>query len=257
MSNKWMKVTGRLDAAIFGPVDSRRYGRSLGINPLPADRKICQFNCPYCECGWTEASASRNPAPEEFPPTAEIARALEHRLSHSDPIDAITFAGNGEPTLHPEFPRLMADTRALRDRWAPAAKVNVLTNGLTMDAPAISEALARADCAAFKLDAGSPELFRQIARPVNPLDFQALVSRLIEWPRPVIQTMFIEGGVDNAGPGPVADWLNILRTIAPSRVQIYTIERPPPDSALRAVSRERMQAIANRVRHSGIAVDLF
>src|SRR5262245_40665031 len=174
------RIAGRIPTLIFGPVDSRRYGRSLGVNILPPGRKICDFNCPYCECGWTEVAASRAPSPSLFPPAREVLAAIEadlsERVAAGETIDTITFAGNGEPTLHPEFAAIARGSRDLRDRFFPRATLVILSAATHLGRADVREGLEAFDVKVMKLDAGTEEGFRAINLPVG----KETLARIVE-----------------------------------------------------------------------------
>ena len=257
-----MKVKGLIDHVIFGPVDSRRYGRSLGINPLPPDVKLCNFNCPYCECGWTDVKASRKAEKSLFPPVDLIEEALRGVLEevrrNGPPIDNITVAGNGEPTMHPEFPKLVDRLLAVREELQPEAGLIILANSTNLDRPEIVEALSRLDEQVMKLDAGTNETFRKIALPMRPMTLEEICKALVQLPRVVIQAMFVEGRICNTGEAEIAAWLERLRQIQPNRVQVYSIDRKAADTRLQRVSPEMLQHIARRVeQETGIPAEVF
>ncbi|MBN1516291.1 radical SAM protein [Candidatus Sumerlaeota bacterium] len=256
-----MKVDGLISRIIFGPVDSRRYGRSLGVNPLPAGVKLCSFNCPYCECGWTDVPASREARAELFPTAAEITTALrtvlEQAAAEKLPIDTITFAGNGEPTLHPEFPALIDAALAARNELAPSAGLVALSNSTTLHRPEIVAALSKLDRQVMKLDAGTQECFRRIAMPIEPMSLDSIEANIQKLSRVVLQCMFVQGRVDNTGDEEVAAWLERVKRIQPLSVQIYSLDRKAADYRLEPVPRETLERIAERVRQAGLMAEVF
>lgn len=250
---------------IFGPVKSRRFGNSLGINLLPCDRKVCSFNCVYCECGWTE---EKNFAPSGglAEPNAMV-EALRQRLQtmQSDQClpDSITFAGNGEPTLHPHFLPIMQQTVALRDEFAPSARITVLTNASTAHRPDVFHALMLADNHVMKLDAGSETTFNRINQPSTTANFGKIVSNLMLFNGDLtIQTLFVRGlhgnhVIDNTTDEELDLWLGHLSAIKPRLVMIYPIARNTPASALEVIDSQELQAIAARVQQLGIETEVF
>ena len=249
---------------VFGPVRSRRLGLSLGINLLPLHSKHCSFNCIYCECGWTPVSTKEAPT---LPSRELVAEALEKNLQelvadHCIP-DALTFAGNGEPTIHPEFPGIVEDTLRLRDRYVPAAKVTVLSNASMVSNPEVFEALMRLDNNVQKLDAGNERMFSLINNPVVPADLEKLTNGLAAFNgRVVIQSMFLRGHykgeeIDNTVPAEVDAWIARLKRIRPASVMIYPIARATPVHNLEKISREVLEGIAARVRAEGISVSVY
>jgi wyosine [tRNA(Phe)-imidazoG37] synthetase (radical SAM superfamily) len=249
---------------VFGPVRSRRLGLSLGINLLPLHSKYCSFNCIYCECGWTPPGQRES---QELPSRALVAEALEARLKelneeHHLP-DAITFAGNGEPTIHPEFAGIVEDTLRLRDRWSPASRVTVLSNASMVHDPAVFNALKTLDNNIQKLDAGSDRMFHLINNPVDPVNLDRLVADLARFEgRVVIQSMFLRGTyhgehLDNTTEGEVTAWLERLKVIRPSMVMIYPIDRATPVRTLEKIPEDELKMIAGRVASAGLKVSVY
>lgn len=247
-------VSGLLTEIVFGPIDSRRYGKSLGVNPFPVGEKVCSFNCPYCECGWTSQKRLWVGVHPElpWPPVDEIREDVRERLigmrDRGETLNAITFAGNGEPTLHPEFPALIEATLLLRDEYAPTARINVLTNATELGRPEIREALLRVDEPAMKLDAVSKETFHAINKPHESVDPEHLIELIADFPSPIIQSMFCHGPADNTGEEDVAAWIAALKRIQPRRVDLYSLDRPTPDKRLSRLTREELESLAERVR---------
>jgi wyosine [tRNA(Phe)-imidazoG37] synthetase (radical SAM superfamily) len=251
------------NSIIFGPVRSRRLGSSLGINLLPTTFKVCSFNCIYCECGWTEdASAGK----AHYYPTELIRTSLESRLTelreNQSDIDSITFAGNGEPTLHPEFPLIIDNTISLRDQYAPDAKVSVLSNSSMISKPTIRESLMKVNNI-MKLDAGSEELFQLINNPGGKLILAQIVEDLKKFDgRLIIQTMFVRGTigeikVDNTEAAEVEKWLKHLEAIHPEEVMIYSLDRVPPLMKLGKIGKEELLAIAGKVQQLNLKVAVY
>lgn len=245
-------VHGLLPERVFGPVDSRRFGRSLGINPFPPGEKICSFNCPYCECGWTNRLWVGIRKEVVWPNVSSLAEDIATRLEQfhetGEPLDAITFAGNGEPTLHPDFPELIEKTIQARNEYTPHAKIVVLTNASELHRPEIRDALLRVDEACMKLDTASAKVIREINRPHPSISLESIIDQIASFPSPLIQTMFIHGPGDNTGEDEVALWIQALQRIQPVRVDIYSLDRPAPDPRLSKVPKERLEAIAMRAR---------
>lgn len=249
---------------IFGPVRSRRLGLSLGINLLPANSKVCTFNCIYCECGWTTKNSAK---PGSFPSREEISSYLETRLQQlgrDDYLpDAITYAGNGEPTIHPEFSRIVDDTIVLRDRYAPEAQIAILSNASMLHKPEVFSALLKLDHNIQKLDAGSDRLFRLINQPGRSLTLDSLIRNLKRFEGNVtIQTMFLRGvyrgtPVDNTTGVEVSAWIAALQAIQPGMVMIYSIARQTPADNLQKVPIFELDSIAGRVRNAGLPVQVY
>ena len=243
---------------IFGPVKSRRLGISLGINLLPADGKVCTFDCIYCECGLNATRRTKSPLPTR----EEVAAALEAKLmemkEHGELPDVLTFAGNGEPTIHPHFGEIIDDTIALRDRLCPAAKVSVLTNATLITRDTVFEALKKVDNNILKLDTVDSSYIDTIDRPTGKYDVNTIIDRMRAFNgKAVIQTMFLKGevdgkDVDNTGDRYVMPWIATVKEIAPREVMIYTIDRETPVSGLMKASREELDRIVALLAKEGI-----
>lgn len=247
---------------IFGPVHSRRLGVSLGINLLPADGKVCTFDCIYCECGF-----NKDHRPKQALPTREEVRAaLEARLQdmqqNGPTPDVLTFAGNGEPTAHPHFPEIIEDTLALRDTYFPKAKVSVLSNSTFIHRPAVFEALNKIDNNILKLDTVDEAYIREVDRPTGQYSIASIIDGMKSFKgNCIIQTMFMKGGyegrdVDNTSDKYVLPWLEAVKEIAPRQVMIYTIDRETPDHDLQKATREELDRIATLVETTGIPVSV-
>ena len=240
---------------IFGPVQSRRLGISLGINLLPADGKVCSFDCIYCECGFNEEHRPQLPLPTR----EEVATALERKLQQMQEDgqmpDVLTFAGNGEPTCHPHFAEIIDDTIRLRDQYCPQAKVSVLSNSTMIHRQAVHDALMRVDNNILKLDTVDIDFIRQVDHPNGTYDVNAIMERMKAFDgHIIIQTMFLKGpGIDNTTDHYVAPWLEAVKAIKPQQVMIYTIDRETPDQSLRKATHEELDAIRDRVIAAGIS----
>lgn len=242
---------------IFGPVRSRRLGISLGINLMPADGKLCTFDCIYCECG---LNAERRPTLPR-PTRDEVRQRLEETLirmrDEQMPPDVLTFAGNGEPTLHHDFAEIIDDTIALRDKYFPKAQVSVLSNATMCHSSKVREALKRIDNNIQKLDTIAPEYIARVDRPVGKYNVSEVIENLKAFDgKLIIQTMFMGGeydgaSVDNTSDAYIIPWLEAVRKIAPSKVMIYTIDRETPVAGLAKATPERLDAIAEMVRQAG------
>ncbi len=247
---------------IFGPVHSRRLGVSLGINLMPSDGKICTFNCIYCECGFNEDFRPRRPRPTR----EEVRAALEARLldmKRNGPApDVLTFAGNGEPTAHPQFAAIIGDTLALRDRHFPDAKVSVLSNSTYIHKPDVFDALMRVDNNILKLDTVDDDYIRLLDRPCVPYSAERIIEGMKAFHgHCIVQTMFLKGSykgtdMDNTTDRHVLPWLQRVKEIAPQQVMIYTIDRETPDHDLRKASHEELDRIGDMVRGAGIGVSV-
>lgn len=246
-------------APIFGPVHSRRLGLSLGINLMPSDGKVCTFDCIYCECGF---NADFKPQ-KKRPTREEIAEALEQKLQamaqENQYPDVLTFAGNGEPTAHPHFPEIIADTILLRDKYCPNAHVSVLSNATMIGNKNIRDALMLVDNNIQKLDTVDIDYIRRVDRPTKQsYSVEDVIGNLKLFKgHVIIQTMFMKGefmgkSVDNTSDEYVDKWLDAVKDIAPKSVMIYTIDRETPASGLMKATHEELDAICQKVKDSGI-----
>lgn len=244
---------------VFGPVHSRRLGISLGMNLLPVDGKVCSFDCIYCECGYN----SERHAHSGLPSREEVSECLKNRLiamhGRGEKLDVITFAGNGEPTLHPDFAAIIDDTLRLRDTYYPEAKVSVLSNATRIDRADVFAALNRVDNNILKLDSSLDKTVRLINSPASPsFTVEKLIDALCRFNgNLIVQTLFLQGRhngttVDNTTEEELRPWLDALRRIAPKEVMIYTIDRETPEKELRKAPPATLDAIARRVEALGI-----
>ncbi|MBQ6037378.1 MAG: radical SAM protein [Bacteroidaceae bacterium] len=243
---------------IFGPVHSRRLGVSLGINLMPGDGKVCSFDCIYCECGFNKDFKPHT----ERPSREEVRQALEAKLkdmqANGPAPDVLTFAGNGEPTLHPDFPGIIDDTLALRDRYFPDAKVSVLSNSTMIHKPAVFEALNKIDNNILKLDTVDKAYIQALDQPAKGYDVQKIIRYMKEFKgNCIIQTMFLKGNykgkdMNNTTPQYVKPWMDAVREIAPRQVMIYTIDRETPTQGLLKATHEELDTIAALVEREGI-----
>ncbi len=238
---------------IFGPVHSRRLGISLGINLMPADGKVCSFDCIYCECGFNADHHPTLPRPTR----EEVARKLEQTLikmtADGQLPDVLTFAGNGEPTCHPHFAEIIADTIRLRNKYCPKAKVCVLSNSTMIHRPQVHDALMQVDDNILKLDTIDPRYINKVDRPTGQYDIQAIIEHMKAFRgHIIIQTMFMRGeyqgeSVDNTTDAYVIPWLDVVKQIRPQQVMVYTIDRETPAHGLEKASREQLDTIRDRV----------
>ena len=247
---------------IFGPVHSRRLGVSLGVNLMPGDGKVCTFDCIYCECGF-----NKDFRPKQRRPTRdEVRAALEDKLREMRDEgrlpDVITFAGNGEPTAHPDFGAIIGDTMALRDAYCPAAKVSVLSNSTFIGRQEVFDALLRVDNNILKLDTVDEDYIRLVNRPSCRYDLGSLVERMKQFGgRMIVQTMFMHGTfegrrVDNVDDSYVLPWMEAVKAIRPRMVMIYTIDRETPDKELTKASHAELDRIAAMLRAEGLEVSV-
>src|SRR6516162_5286334 len=220
-----LQAQREIQEPVFGPYDSRRFGKSLGVNPLPAGARLCNFDCVYCECATASWPLQWELRPQ-FPTPEQIRTALiaaSERFGAGD-LDSITIAGNGEPTLSPHLDEIVDVVTECRDRDWPQARTVILTNGTTAHKPSVSSALARLDCRVVKLDAGTEWTFDELNRPSGKLCITELVRRISMLPGIVIQSMFVHGPVDNASPHEIDAWTGWLEKLAPQSVQIYSLD---------------------------------
>ena len=230
----------------------------MGINLLPADGKRCTFDCIYCECGFNKDFRPHLPLPTREEVRAALEARLKEMQANGPAPDVLTFAGNGEPTLHPHFPEIIEDTRALRDHYFPEAKISVLSNSTQIFRPEVFEALKKVDNNILKLDTVDGDYIRLVDRPSGHYEVDRLVERLKAFEgKVIIQTMFMKGtfegkDVDNTSARFVEPWLKAVKEIGPSQVMIYTIDRETPDHDLRKASPEQLDAIRDRVIAMGI-----
>lgn len=245
---------------IFGPVHSRRLGLSLGVNLLPVESKLCSFDCIYCECGWN----AEHPGARRFNPREEVhdhlGATLRRMVADGTPPDVITFAGNGEPTLHPRFEEIIDDTLRLRDELCSSARVSVLSNATQLHREEVRRALRRVDNNILKLDSAFDATARLMNNPQSP-DYR--VAHVVEQMKLfegqlIVQTMFLRGEcngarVDNTTEEEVAAWLRLIGEIRPRQVMVYSLDRDTPCPTLEKVPREELRAIAARVEALGIA----
>lgn len=244
------------DSVVYGPIHSRRLGHSLGINPLPLSYKFCDFDCVYCQYGWTPEKGSGEKLKRAPELLAEIRRSFTHHRKIGTPVDCITIAGNGEPTIHPDFPALVGGLMKLRNEFYPRAKVGTLSDSSQAHRPQIREALEMLDERYMKLDAGHAELHAKINKPRKGFsatqtggsafggDFDRMVNALRNLQDIVIQSLFMQGTFDNTRQEDIDKWIETVGFIQPREVQVYTIDRRPADPGLVKVSVRRLTEIA-------------
>lgn len=251
------------DQIIFGPVKSRRLGVSLGVNLLPTDSKVCSFDCIYCECGWTPKKREKKAV---LPTRHQVKEMMEQKLNsmvlNQELPDVITFAGNGEPTLHPEFEGIIDDTIELRNRLSPKARIAVLSNATMLHKDSVVRALLKVEDNIQKLDSGFEETIRRIDCPASNFSLKNVVENLKNFHgNVIIQTLFLHGSfqgekIDNTTEEELDAWLKLVNEIAPSQVMIYTIERDTPAEGLKKVKISELETIAARVRSAGFSVQV-
>jgi wyosine [tRNA(Phe)-imidazoG37] synthetase (radical SAM superfamily) len=248
------------DKIIFGPVKSRRLGVSLGINLLPGRKKVCNFNCIYCECGWSQSIDSEG---GYLPRRSEVYEALASRLQEmkvkNQKPDVITFAGNGEPTLHPDFQGIIDDCIKLRNNFFPEAKIAVLSNSTNITNPSVKDSLLKVDMNILKLDSAFDLTISIHNQPRVGVKVNELIENIKKFNgKLIIQTLFLRGKfkgkiIDNTTTEEVNAWLEALEKIRPSEVMIYTISRDTPEGGfLNKVPLEELKKIAEKVEKLGI-----
>ena len=246
------------EETVFGPIFSRRLGSSLGINLLPAKGKLCNFDCIYCECGWNRDGREDR----HLPDAAEVRLALETKLREGrdagTPIDSITFSGDGEPTLNPDFPQIVRDTIALRNLYYPKAVVSVLSNATRAGVPGVFEALRMVDNPILKLDAPTTELAGRINRPSPGYDVGEVVRALERFDGNfVLQTMFLRSqDFDSASPEVLLPWMDIVRRLRPREIMVYTLDRPAPQEGLQKYTAEQMRALVLPLIEEGFKIQI-
>lgn len=254
-------ATFLFDSIVFGPVRSRRLGVSLGVNLLPTDSKVCSFDCIYCECGWTKAMTSGN-----LPSRDQVKRALDKKLAEmqfkGETLDVITFAGNGEPTLHPDFVGIIDDTIAIRRKYFPDARIAVLSNATMIHNAEVIAALKKVDQNILKLDSAFDATIQLLNKPMMRFEVKTLVEQLKKFDGNLtIQTLFVRGNidnkiVDNTTPDEVAAWVGLIGEIMPKEVMVYTIARDTPHQDLTKISVDELNIIAQKVKALGIPVQV-
>ncbi|MBQ9891644.1 MAG: radical SAM protein [Bacteroidales bacterium] len=243
---------------VFGPIHSRRLGNSLGINLLPRNGKLCNFDCIYCECGWNADGRGDR----EIPSRDDVGAALRKKLTECSesgiPIDSITFSGDGEPTLNPEFPEIVDTTISLRDSLYPSAVVSVLTNATRIGNPAVFEALLKVDNPILKLDAPTDALAAVINRPHGGYHVEDVIRGMERFEgRFVLQTMFLKApGFDSSAPGVLLPWMDIVRRLRPREIMVYTIDRETPMKGLVKFTAAEMASLVKPLADEGFEIQI-
>jgi wyosine [tRNA(Phe)-imidazoG37] synthetase (radical SAM superfamily) len=248
------RLLGLKKGIIYGPVASRRLGRSLGINLSPTARKVCSFNCVYCHYGWTKAlEADLSDYTDELPPPDEVGRELARALSHlSPPPQYITFSGNGEPSLHPDFPEIVDVVLGVRQASGIAARVAILSNSTAAIQEPVRRALGKLDVRIMKMDAGTQEVLERINRPAEGVSLDSIVEGLGLLDDITLQSVFVDGEVSNIGDDDISAWIDRVAQIKPKEAQIYSLENAPAMSTLIGVDPARLEEISELVRRFGI-----
>ena len=246
------------DDIVFGPIFSRRLGTSLGLNILPPQGKLCNFDCVYCECGWNRDGKSAG----EFPRMSQVAEVLERRLvelaGEGVSVDSITFSGNGEPTIHPDFPEIVDLILLLRDRYYPKAKVSVLSNATMLGKEKVREALKRIDNPILKIDASDDRLIKLINKPVGAYRLDDVIAWMKDFEGNfVLQTMFLKSDEFDLSQAEQLDrWMDIVRELKPREIMVYTIDRETPDKSLGKYTVEQMKSFVAPLVEEGFNIQI-
>lgn len=254
-------VTILFHSTIFGPIHSRRLGSSLGVNLSPNDGKVCSFDCVYCEAGYNSQGAGTTGLPRREDVSRELDAKLKSMIEAGEHLDVITFSGNGEPTLHPQFAEIIDDTIALRDKYFPQVKISVLCNSTRLGDESVVAALRKVDNNILKLDSAITSTMRLIDQPASPsFTSEGVIEQIAQFSgQCVVQTMFLRGehdgkNIDNTTPEEVEALIRAYKRISPRQVMIYSIDRKTPEQKLEKVSREELEAIASQMCREGINV---
>lgn len=247
---------------VFGPIKSRRLGNSLGINLLPQNGKLCSFDCIYCECGWNRNGMNDHTLPAKEAVFEQMQETFDKLASENTPVDTITFSGNGEPTLHPDFPEIIDFTVRMRDKYFPKAAISVLSNATMTGKKEVREALMKVTNPILKIDSGIEELIHLVDNPVGRYSLEETVEHLKMFNGNfILQTMFLKGTVngrriDLTSPESTVPWTKIVLDLRPREVMMYTLDRETPAKGLEKVTVEEMEAIAAPIKAQGIPVQI-
>ena len=249
---------------VFGPIQSRRLGNSLGINVSPITVKICSFDCIYCECGWT---LEKDVNLDLFAPAEEIVAAIEAKLrkcKESDtPINSITFSGNGEPTMHPQFAQIVDSLIVLRNKYYPETAITCLSNATQLANKDVLTALKKIENPILKLDAVTELLFQFINKPTVPISVNEIIEQLRQLQGNfILQTLFFKGNIDglffnNASESPLSLWMDVVKQLHPKKVMIYSLDRNTPAQTIEKISLEKLQEIAQQLQSIGICAEAY
>lgn len=237
------------EETVFGPIFSRRLGSSLGINLLPERGKICNFDCIYCECGWNRDGRDDTVLPTAEKVRTDLERMLQKLVAEGTPVDSITFSGDGEPTLNPEFATIIDDTLRLRDQYYPRAKVSVLSNATRVHLPEVFAALRRVDNPIMKIDAPTNELVSKINLPAPDYDLARVIEALRGFGGDfVLQTCMLRSpDFDSSSPEVILPLLDIVRQLRPREWMVYTIDRPTPMQGLQKFTPQEMKSLVQPI----------
>lgn len=250
-------------STIFGPIHSRRLGTSLGVNLSPVDGKVCSFDCLYCEAGFNAQGPGKSGLPERAAVKRELEQKLKAMKNEGATLDVITFSGNGEPTLHPEFEGIIDDTTELRDKYFPGVKISVLCNSTRLDREDVCRALRKVDNNILKLDSAITATMRRIDRPNSPaFTSDGVIEQIARFgSQCIVQTMMLRGEydgqkIDNTTDEEVDALIKAYRRIGPREVMLYSLDRKTPAEHLQKVPKEELEQIADRIRANGIKVEV-
>lgn len=247
------------EGILYGPVNSRRYGKSLGINLMPCHYKLCSFNCVYCHFGWTDKRAmDAGESSDDMPRFDDVVREVEGAAKSPLEFELLTSSGNGEPTLYPRFAELADAVIAIRDRHRPEAKVALLSNSTGLGKDDVRASIAKIDLPILKLDAGTQKGFRRINRPAPEINYDTIVEHLCSIERLYIQTVLVDGHPSNTSPEDLTAYFDKIAQVKPQEVHLYSIDRPVPETRLRLVPPERLREIAvDGERVTGVRMRAF
>lgn len=247
------------DDIVFGPIKSRRLGSSLGVNLLPSKGKLCNFDCIYCECGWNkDGEQGRTPLPSFDDIKAALSERIEALSKEGSEVDSITFSGNGEPTIHPDFPAIVDVVLELRDRYYPEAKVSVLSNATMLGKEKVREALKRIDNPILKIDASDDRLIAMINKPAGHYRLEDVIGWMKEFDGDfILQTMFLRSSeFDLSEPAQLGRWMDVVRYLKPREVMVYTIDRETPDKSLGKYTVDEMRAFVAPLIDEGYKIQI-
>ena len=246
------------EKVVFGPIRSRRLGSSLGINLLPENGKICTFDCIYCECGWNKDGCNDTKLPSAEKVRKALVSKLQQCQAEGVTIDSITFSGDGEPTINPEFPQIIDDTIRLRNQYYPNSKITVLSNATMVHKPEVFNALRKVDNPTMKIDAPTNELIEKINHPAPGYDICRVVEALKQFNGNfILQTMFLKSkDFDSSSPDVLNGWMDIVRLLKPREVMVYTIDRPTPEEGLQKFTVEEMRALVQPLIDEGFLIQI-
>lgn len=248
------------EKTVFGPIISRRLGTSLGINLLPEEGKICNFDCIYCECGWNKEGRDDTVIPSAEKVRTDLERMLLKLQAEGTKVDSITFSGDGEPTLNPEFPQIIDDTLALRNRYASSAKVSVLSNATRVHLAPVFHALTKVDNPIMKIDAPTNDLIAKINHPAPGYDVARVVEALKQFHGDfILQTCMLrsqEYDFDSSRQEVLSGWMDIVRLLRPREIMVYTIDRPTPAQGLQKFTVEEMTHLVQPLIDEGFTIQI-